>query len=99
MGERRLNQRRRSWSSAAAALVALPACATFGGNGEPAGPLARPAESARCEVAKSHDNPLVTEWPSAHKTELEALIRRGAVLVEYSGCSLRVAYGCRTSGR
>src|SRR5690606_2679154 len=56
------------------------------------------AELARCTVAKSHEQPLVTEWPASYKARLEALLQAGAVAVEYSGCDLRIVDRCRLSG-
>jgi hypothetical protein len=56
------------------------------------------AELARCSVAKSHEQPLVTEWPASYKARLEALLQGGAVAVEYSGCDLRIVDRCRLSG-
>lgn len=64
---------------------------------------ARPPEmpsslGARCKVAASRDNPLVTEWPASEKANLQALIGQGAVVVSYAGCSLRVLPQCRVRG-
>ena len=65
-------------------------------------PLARapemPATQARCKVAASRENPLVTEWPASEKANLEALLRQGAVVVAYSGCSLKLLPQCRVRG-
>ena len=40
------------------------------------------AQLARCSVAASHEQPLVTEWPASYKARLEALLNEGAVAVE-----------------
>jgi hypothetical protein len=61
------------------------------------GPL-EPTTLARCKVAASHENPLVTEWPAPEKTDLQALLQRGSVVVSYTGCSLRVLPQCAVSG-
>jgi hypothetical protein len=53
---------------------------------------------AKCTVAASHDQPLVTEWPASYKARLEAMLQAGAVAVEYSGCELRIVDRCRLSG-
>ena len=53
---------------------------------------------ARCSVAASHEQPLVTEWPASYKARLEAMLQGGAVAVEYSGCDLRIVDRCRPSG-
>jgi hypothetical protein len=57
-----------------------------------------PTALARCSVAASHDEPLVTEWPASYKARLEGLLREGAVAVEYSGCDLRIIDSCRIAG-
>ncbi len=76
------------------ALAAVCACAgpRFSG---PALPDFRGPE-ARCGAGVS--NPLVTEWPASEKANLEALLKGGAVAVEYSGCSMRVLTQCRLGG-
>ena len=53
------------------------------------------SQLARCSVASSHDQPLVTEWPAPYKARLEALLAEGAVAVEYSGCELRIVDRCK----
>jgi hypothetical protein len=57
-----------------------------------------PATQARCKIAASRENPLVTEWPASEKANLEALLRQGAVVVAYSGCSLKLLPQCRVRG-
>lgn len=56
------------------------------------------SQLARCSVAASHDQPLVTEWPAPYKARLEALLAEGAVAVEYSGCELRIVDRCKVPG-
>jgi hypothetical protein len=56
------------------------------------------AQLAKCTVAASHDQPLVTEWPASYKARLEALLQVGAVAVEYSGCELRIVDRCKLTG-
>jgi hypothetical protein len=56
------------------------------------------AQLARCSVAASHEQPLVTEWPASYKARLEALLQEGAVAVEYSGCEMRIIDSCRLAG-
>jgi hypothetical protein len=53
---------------------------------------------AKCSVAASHDEPLVTEWPASYKARLEASLHEGVVAVEYSGCDLRIVDGCHVPG-
>jgi hypothetical protein len=53
---------------------------------------------AKCSVAASHDQPLVTEWPASYKARLEAMLQSGAVAVEYSGCELKIVDRCKVAG-
>ena len=57
-----------------------------------------PEELARCKVAATHENPIVTEWSSSEKVNLETRARSGAVLVEYFGCKMRIVPECQASG-
>jgi hypothetical protein len=78
---------------------AAPACVP---PGFAAAPLVQvpdvPGDQARCRIAASHENPLVTEWPASEKANLEATLREGSVVVAYTGCSLRMLPRCRTQG-
>ena len=74
-------------------------CATLGGTEPPESALPEtPGPGVRCKVAASHENPLVTEWSSAEKANLEARAASGAVAVEYSGCEMRVMAECPLRG-
>ncbi len=53
---------------------------------------------AKCSVAASREQPLVTEWPAPYKARLEAMLQAGAVAVEYSGCELKIVDRCRLVG-
>lgn len=57
-----------------------------------------PTPLAKCSVAASKMEPLVTEWPASSKARLEALIAEGAVAVAYSGCELRIVDTCKPKG-
>jgi hypothetical protein len=57
-----------------------------------------PSQLARCRVAASQDQPLVTEWPAPYKARLEAKLLEGAVAVEYSGCEMKIVDRCVVSG-
>jgi hypothetical protein len=77
--------------------VGLVGCST----GAPVAAAVIPSDSstlARCRVAASQDQPLVTEWPAPYKARLEALLQEGAVAVEYSGCELKIVDRCRVPG-
>jgi hypothetical protein len=58
-----------------------------------------PTPLARCKVAASASNPLVTEWPASQKARLESLTARQTVAVAYSGCELRIVETCHLPGR
>jgi hypothetical protein len=57
-----------------------------------------PGDQTRCKLAANQDSPLVTEWPASEKANLEGLLGEGAVVVAYSGCSLRLLPACRARG-
>ncbi len=57
-----------------------------------------PEGQAKCSVAKSQSEPLIVEWPSAARARLEALSRKGVVVVSYKGCEMRVLGGCMAPG-
>lgn len=73
------------------------------GGATPASDLAKPPEytpagEAKCKVTKSQGKPLVVEWPSGDRAELEARTRNGVVVVRYSGCELRILPECSAKG-
>lgn len=57
-----------------------------------------PDAQARCGLAARNESPLVTEWSSAEKANLQARLRSGALAVEFSGCSMRPILGCTPRG-
>jgi hypothetical protein len=57
-----------------------------------------PDSEARCRTAARHDNPLLTEWSSAEKANLQARLRSGGLAVEYTGCSMRPLPACTLRG-
>jgi hypothetical protein len=89
-------------SARVAVLLSAAAGALASGCAAPRASHARlldvPGASARCRVGSGRTNPLVTEWPASEKANLEAMLRRGAVAVEYSGCAMRVLTECRLRG-
>ncbi len=76
-------------------LAAAAACAGPRFKGPALADLRGP--ESRCRAGVS--NPLVTEWPASEKANLEALLKGGAVAVEYAGCSMRVLTQCRLGGK
>jgi hypothetical protein len=82
-------------------LVLAPGCGGLMGS-TPAPELSEPSDPtplARCKVAASANNPLVTEWPASEKAHLQSLVARQAVAVEYTGCELRIIPECKLPGR
>jgi hypothetical protein len=58
-------------------------------------PEFKPTDETQCAIVASRSKPLVVEWPSADRGELEARIRHdGLVVVSYSGCQMRVLDQC-----
>ncbi|HZO14913.1 MAG TPA: SUMF1/EgtB/PvdO family nonheme iron enzyme [Polyangiaceae bacterium] len=80
-------------------VVVIAACAET-----PASELAKPPpfdppDQTKCSVTKSQAEPLIVEWPSAARARLEAQLRRGAVVVRYSGCEMQLLAGCHAPAR
>lgn len=83
--------------AAALALVGTGAgCATSAATG----PLVpeTPVLASRCRAGASQNSVLVTEWSSAEKANVEAMLRTGAIAVAFSGCELRPLPECRLPG-
>lgn len=65
--------------------------------------IARPPEfnpegETKCGVVKSRAKPLIVEWPSADRAELEALLKARVVVVDYRGCKMRILSRCSGPG-
>jgi hypothetical protein len=77
-------------------LLVLTAC----GGGNVASKLAQapdyqPKDQTKCSVEKSQAKPLVVEWNSSDRGDLETRARRhGLVVVHYEGCEMRVLDAC-----
>jgi hypothetical protein len=94
---------RRGFDLAAPALGGLIALLTgCGGTALPDAVMPNgghdPTDLAKCSVAASQDQPLVTEWPAPYKARLEAMLMQGAVAVEYTGCELKIVDRCKLAG-
>jgi flagellar motor protein MotB len=72
-----------------------------------AGTVGRPLQSpeyasglAKCHAGASITKPLVVEWPSAARAELEAIVEdhRSVAVVRYEGCTMQVLTGCSANG-
>jgi uncharacterized protein len=83
--------------------LALAAGSTACGSGTTAAQLVRPptleTRSERCRATGSRAKPLIVEWPSADRLELEARAKSGLMAVSYSGCEMRLLSQCRVPGR
>lgn len=84
-------------------LLGVAACGNpllGGGSGGPLQAKSPEAETgqAKCKVAANAENPLVTEWPASEKSNLEARLREGGVVVSYSGCEMKLLPQCRVRG-
>jgi hypothetical protein len=86
-------------------LAALPLLATLMatmlacGGGNAASGLAKAPEfeaknQSKCVVAKSQAEPLIVEWPSAARGQLETRTRQGVVAVRYEGCEMKLVSQC-----
>ncbi len=76
------------------------ACLGCGGGvaPEPRAPAFQPEGQTKCGVKKSTDRPLIIEWPSSDRAELEAAAKRGLVVVRYQGCEMEVLSQCNVAG-
>jgi hypothetical protein len=59
------------------------------------GPTYAPDKQTKCQVTKSKRKPLVVEWPSAERGDLEARSRSGLVVVRYDGCEMELLTLCQ----
>jgi hypothetical protein len=57
-----------------------------------------PDAEARCRAAALSESPLITEWSSAEKANLQARLRSGALAVEFTGCGMRPITSCTLRG-
>jgi hypothetical protein len=57
-----------------------------------------PDADTRCRTAALNESPLVTEWSSAEKANLQARLRSGALAVEFTGCTMRPLTACTLRG-
>jgi TonB family protein len=57
-------------------------------------PAYDPAGQTKCRIASSRSRPLVVEWPSADRADLEARAKRGLLVVRYTGCDIEVLPAC-----
>ncbi len=80
--------------------IALLSCAGENvGSALARAPEFRPAGQALCGVVKSPLRPLIVEWPSPDRVELENKVHEGVVIVHYAGCEMRVLERCSVPAR
>jgi hypothetical protein len=79
--------------------LSLPGCAAGSASSSSLPTEPSIAESGRvtCKVKKSQLRPLVVEWSSADRAELEARMHEGLVVVRYLGCEMQVLPRCRAT--
>jgi formylglycine-generating enzyme required for sulfatase activity len=85
-------------SIAVLVLGALTSC----GGGKQASQSVRAPEldltgESRCSVERSQSKPLIVEWPSADRLELESNVGQGLVVVRYVGCEMSLLSRCSVS--
>jgi hypothetical protein len=83
-----------------AVTILIAAC----GGGNIASKLANapdynPKDQTKCGVTKSQAKPLIVEWPSPERMELENKVRQGLVVVHYVGCEMSVLDRCSVSAK
>jgi hypothetical protein len=82
------------------AAVTTAAC----GSGNVASSLVKapdyqPQGESQCSVGKSQSRPLIVEWSSSDRLELETKTRESVVVVRYSGCVMDVLERCSVPAR
>ncbi len=84
----------------AAALALIAVASGCGGSAQQLAqpPAFQPAGQTKCKVRASSDRPLVIEWPSSDRAELEAEAKHGLVVVRYSGCEMELLPQCHVKG-
>ena len=80
-----------------------PLFAAACGGGTPASELVKPPEfdpgnQSKCAIKTSESKPLIVEWPSADRAELESQIASKQVVVRYEGCEMVLLSQCKAPG-
>lgn len=93
----------RTLTIAVSVMVASMLVAACGGGSnqrEPETPKASEQADAlqACQAAKDPLNPMIVEWPSTGRSDLDTASRRGIVIVSYSGCVVKVLSNCTAEG-
>jgi formylglycine-generating enzyme required for sulfatase activity len=53
----------------------------------------------KCGIEKSQAKPLIVEWPSPDRLELENTVRQGLAVVRYVGCEMSLQSRCRVAAK
>ncbi|HWB77623.1 MAG TPA: hypothetical protein VG755_21805, partial [Nannocystaceae bacterium] len=61
-------------------------------------PEYQPKDQAKCKVVASQERPLIVEWPSSDRADLEVRASRGLVVVRYEGCNMIMLPRCNAQG-
>src|SRR5262245_40898832 len=56
-------------------------------------------KQATCGIVKAPSRPLVVEWPSGDRLDLERRLRSELIVVRYEGCDMEVLAACRVAGK
>lgn len=87
--------RSRHFASLLSTVVAFAACGVNNAASKLVStPEFAPKDQTKCGVKKSQSRPLIVEWPSADRMELESKVRQGVVAVRYVGCEMDVLERC-----
>jgi TPR repeat protein len=73
----------------------VPACG--GGNAASRlvdAPAYQPKDQTKCGVERSQAHPLIVEWPSPDRLQLENKVSQGIAVVHYVGCEMTVLERC-----
>ncbi len=82
-------------------LGAVLACGCSGGNVArelATAPEFDPEGQTKCKVKKSQSKPLIVEWPSAERVDLEVGRKQGSLVVRYDGCEMQLLTRCKAPG-
>ncbi len=87
---------------AAVGLVAVMLVSACGGKNVSSAvarePEFAPAGQTKCKVRASQNKPLVVEWPSADRAQLEAKAKSQVVVARYDGCEMEILPHCSAPG-
>jgi TPR repeat protein len=82
-----------------ALLTQVVACGGAAGAGAPGAPAYDADAKAQCKAGNPTPKPLVVEWSTTDRAELEALVHGKVVPVRYEGCKLEVLSSCKSAGQ